>query len=28
VELVKDLGETTVAGQHPLEVPAWHWGSR
>jgi predicted ATPase len=28
VELVKDLGETTVAGQHPLEVPPWHWGSR
>ena len=28
VELVKDLGETTVAGQQPLEVPAWHWGSR
>lgn len=28
VELVKDLGETTVAGQDPLDVPPWHWGSR
>ena len=28
VELVKDLGETTVAGQDRLEVPPWHWGSR
>ncbi len=28
VELVKDLGETTVAGQGLLSVPAWHWGSR
>jgi predicted ATPase len=28
VELVKDLGETTVAGQGLLSVPPWHWGSR
>ncbi|HEU5000093.1 MAG TPA: AAA family ATPase [Lapillicoccus sp.] len=28
VELVKDLGETRVAGQEPLEAPPWHWGSR
>jgi predicted ATPase len=28
VELVKDLGETTVAGQDRLDVPPWHWGSR
>jgi predicted ATPase len=28
VELVKDLGETTVGGQDPLDVPPWHWGSR
>lgn len=28
VELVKDLGETTVAGQEPLDAPPWHWGSR
>jgi predicted ATPase len=28
VELVKDLGETMVAGQDPLDVPPWHWGSR
>jgi predicted ATPase len=28
VELVKDLGETRVAGQDPLDVPPWHWGSR
>jgi predicted ATPase len=28
VELVKDLGETTVAGREPLEAPPWHWGSR
>ena len=28
VELVKDLGETRVAGQLPLDAPPWHWGSR
>ncbi|MEP6648630.1 MAG: AAA family ATPase [Lapillicoccus sp.] len=28
VELVEDLGETTVAGQEPLDAPSWHWGSR
>ena len=28
VELVKDLGETRVAGQDPLDAPPWHWGSR
>jgi predicted ATPase len=28
VELVKDLGETAVAGQEPLDAPPWHWGSR
>jgi predicted ATPase len=28
VELVKDLGQTTVAGQGLLSVPPWHWGSR
>ncbi len=28
VELVKNLGETTVAGQGLLSVPPWHWGSR
>lgn len=28
VELVKDLGETRVAGQEPLDAPPWHWGSR
>jgi predicted ATPase len=28
IELVKDLGETRVAGQDPLAVPPWHWGSR
>jgi predicted ATPase len=28
VELVKDLGETRVAGQDVLDTPPWHWGSR
>lgn len=28
LELVKDLGETTLAGQEPLTAPPWHWGSR
>jgi predicted ATPase len=28
LELVKDLGETTVAGQERLDAPPWHWGSR
>ena len=28
VELVKDLGETRVSGQEPLDAPPWHWGSR
>lgn len=27
-ELVKDLGETRVAGMGRLEMPSWHWGSR
>lgn len=28
VELVKDLGETRVAGQEPLDEPPWHWPAR
>jgi hypothetical protein len=29
VELVKDFGETQVAGQEgPLDGPPWSWGSR
>lgn len=28
LELVKDTGETMVAGQGPLDAPPWHWGSR
>ena len=28
LELVKDDGETTVAGQGLLNAPAWNWGSR
>jgi len=28
VELVKQEGQTTVAGQGLLDMPAWHWGSR
>jgi len=28
LELVKDYGETQVAGLHPLAVPPWSWGSR
>ncbi len=28
VHLVKELGETTVAGQGRLEGPAWHWPER
>ena len=27
-ELVKELAMTTVAGQGPLDEPAWHWPSR
>lgn len=26
--LEKSLGQTQVAGQHPLERPAWHWAER
>jgi predicted ATPase len=25
IELVKDLGETKVSGQRPLDEPPWHW---
>ena len=28
VELVKDLGETRVRDQEPLDEPPWHWPSR
>lgn len=28
IELTKDWGETTVAGQGPLTTPAWEWGKR
>jgi predicted ATPase len=28
IELVKDFGETGVAGRGPLEGPAWHWPKR
>ena len=28
LELVKDEGQTRVADQGLLDVPAWHWGSR
>jgi predicted ATPase len=28
LELVKDDGETKVAGQGLLSAPAWNWGSR
>ena len=28
IELVKDLGETRVAGQGLLSTPPWEWGSR
>jgi predicted ATPase len=28
IELVKDFGETTVAGQSPLTEPPWHWPKR
>lgn len=28
VELVKDLGETRIAGQERFDGPAWNWGSR
>jgi len=28
LEVVKDYGETQVAGLHPLAVPPWSWGSR
>ena len=28
VELVKQDGETRIANQGLLDVPAWHWGSR
>ena len=28
VELVKDLGQTLVAGREPLDQPAWRWPTR
>jgi predicted ATPase len=28
IELVKDFGETRVAGQGPFDGPVWQWGSR
>ncbi len=28
IELVKDLGETLMAGQDPLTAPPWHWPKR
>jgi hypothetical protein len=28
IELVKDLGETRIAGQDRLDQPAWHWPKR
>jgi predicted ATPase len=28
IELVKDFGETSVAGREPLDGPAWHWPKR
>jgi predicted ATPase len=28
IELVKDFGETFVAGREPLDGPAWHWPKR
>jgi predicted ATPase len=28
IELIKDLGETRIAGQGALEGPTWSWGSR
>jgi predicted ATPase len=28
IELVKQLGETSVAGREPLDGPAWHWPKR
>jgi predicted ATPase len=28
IELVKELGETIVAGREPLDEPPWHWPKR
>jgi predicted ATPase len=28
IELTKDYGETRIAGQEPLDQPAWHWPKR
>jgi predicted ATPase len=28
IELIKDLGETRIAGQDRLDGPAWSWGHR
>jgi predicted ATPase len=28
IELTKDYGETRIAGQEPLDEPAWHWPKR
>ena len=28
IELIKDFGETRVAGREPLDGPAWHWPKR
>jgi predicted ATPase len=28
IELIKDFGETSVAGRGPLDGPAWRWPKR
>jgi predicted ATPase len=28
IELTKEFGQTCIAGQRPLEEPAWHWPKR
>jgi hypothetical protein len=28
IELVKEFGQTHVAGQDPLKEPPWHWPKR
>jgi predicted ATPase len=27
-ELVKEFGQTAVAGREPIDQPAWHWPKR
>jgi hypothetical protein len=27
-ELVKEFGQTAVAGRRPIDQPAWHWPKR